>query len=55
MNFSITGSIVLVSARFPSKALTISGNPSWPVSGPIVIWGSRRRSLENPGSRNPSP
>jgi hypothetical protein len=55
MNFSITGSIVLVSARLPSKAETMSGNPSWPVSRPIVICGSRRRSLENPGSRNPSP
>jgi hypothetical protein len=55
MNFSITGSIVLVSALFPSKALTISGNPSCPVSRPIVICGSSRRSLEKPGSRNPSP
>jgi hypothetical protein len=55
MNFSMTGSIVLVSALSPSKALIMSGNPSWPVSSPMVIWGSRRRSLENPGSRNPSP
>ena len=46
MNFSMTGSIVLVSALLPSKALTISGNPSWPVSRPIVICGSSRRSLE---------
>ena len=28
MNFSMTGSIVLVSALFPSKALIMSGNPS---------------------------
>ena len=55
MNFSMTGSMVLVSALFPSNAETISGNPSWPVSRPIVICGSSRRSLENPGSRNPSP
>ena len=55
MNASITGSIVLVSARLPSKADTISGNPAWPVSGPMVICGSSRRSLEKPGSRNPSP
>jgi hypothetical protein len=25
------------------------------VSRPMVICGSRRRSFENPGSRNPSP
>ena len=55
MNFSMTGSIVLVSALFPSNALTMSGNPSCPVSRPMVICGSSRRSLENPGSRNPSP
>jgi hypothetical protein len=55
MNFSMTGSIVLVSALLPSKARTMSGNPSCPVSRPIVIWGSSRRSLENPDSRNPSP
>ena len=55
MNDSMTGSIVLVSALLPSNALTISGNPSWPVSSPMVICGSSRRSLENPLSRNPSP
>jgi hypothetical protein len=38
-----------------SNASTISGNPVASVSSPMVIWGSRRRSLENPGSRNPSP
>jgi hypothetical protein len=38
----------------PSNASTISGNPAWSVSSPIVICGSNRRSLENPGSRNPS-
>ena len=43
MNFSMTGSMVLVSARLPSKAETISGNPSCPVSSPIVICGSSRR------------
>ena len=51
----MTGSIVLVSALLPSNALTISGNPSWSVSSPMVICGSSRRSLENPLSRNPSP
>ena len=55
MNASMTGSMVLVSARLPSKAETMSGNPSCPVSSPMVICGSRRRSLEKPGSRNPSP
>src|ERR1017187_78127 len=29
MNASITGSIVFVSALFPSNADTMSGNPSW--------------------------
>ena len=55
MNASITGSMVLVSALVPSNALTINGNPAWSVSRPMVICGSSRRSLENPGSRNPSP
>src|SRR6266536_515427 len=54
MNDWTTGSMVLVSALLPSNALTISGNPVWSVSRPMVICGSRRRSLENPGSRNPS-
>jgi hypothetical protein len=51
----ITGSIVVVSALLPSKACTISGNPAASVSSPMVIWGSSQRSLENPGSRKPSP
>jgi len=55
MKDSMTGSIVLVSAMLPSKALIVSGNPDWSVSSPMVICGSSRRSLENPGSRNPSP
>jgi len=55
MNALITGSIVLVSALFPSNAETMSGNPPASVSRPIVICGSRRRSFEKPGSRNPSP
>ncbi len=55
MNSSMTGSMVLVSALLPSNAETISGNPAWSASRPIVICGSSRRSLENPGSRNPSP
>jgi hypothetical protein len=54
MNAWIVGSIVVVSALLPSNALTINGNPAASVSRPIVICGSRRRSLENPGSRNPS-
>ena len=55
MNALIVGSIVVVSARLPSNASTISGNPEASVSSPMVICGSSRRSLENPGSRNPSP
>lgn len=55
MNARITGSIVAVSARLPSKACTCSGKPLASVSSPMVICGSRRRSLLNPGSRNPSP
>jgi hypothetical protein len=55
MKDSMTGSMVLVSALLPSNAETISGNPSCPVSRPRVICGSRRRSLEKPLSRNPSP
>jgi hypothetical protein len=51
----MTGSIVVVSALFPAKACTISGNPAASVSSPMVIWGSNRRSSENPGPRNPSP
>jgi hypothetical protein len=50
-----TGSIVVVSARLPSNACTISGNPAASVSRPTVICGSSRRSLLKPGSRNPSP
>jgi hypothetical protein len=53
-NASITGNMVAVSALFPSNAFTISGNPAASVSNPMVICGSSRRSLENPGSRNPS-
>ena len=55
MNAVIVGSIVVVSALLPSNAVTISGNPVASVSSPIVICGSKRRSLENPDSRNPSP
>jgi hypothetical protein len=55
LNVLITGSMVAVSARLPSKASTVSGNPNVSVSKPKVICGSSLRSLENPGSRNPSP
>jgi hypothetical protein len=55
MNEVMTGSMVLVSALLPSNAWTISGNPEASVSNPTVICGSRRRSSESPGSRNPSP
>jgi len=55
MNAWIVGIIVRVSALFPSNASTISGKPVWSVSSPMVICGSSRRSLEKPGSRNPSP
>jgi len=41
--------------QVPLEGGDISGNPAWPVSRAMVICGSRRRSLENPGSRNPSP
>lgn len=51
----MTGSIVRVSALLPSNADTMSGNPSAPAITPQVVCGSSRRSLENPGSRNPSP
>ena len=37
------------------ERLDLSGNPEVSVSSPIVICGSNRRSLENPGSRDPSP
>jgi hypothetical protein len=55
LNALMTGSMVAVSALLPSKACTVSGNPEASVSRPKVIRGSRRRSLENPDSRNPSP
>jgi hypothetical protein len=55
MNALMAGSMVFVSAWLPSNACSIRRNPSCPVSSPIVIWGSSRRSLENPGSRKPSP
>jgi hypothetical protein len=35
------GTIVNVSARLPSNASTISGNPAWSVSSPMVICGHR--------------
>ena len=54
-NACTTGRMVLVSAVLPSNACTFSGNPRTSVSRPTVICGSSRRSLENPGSRNPSP
>ena len=38
-----------------STACTISGNPRASSTTPTVICGSRRRSLVNPGARNPSP
>jgi hypothetical protein len=55
MNAVMVGIIVVVSALLPSNAFTVNGNPAASVSRPIVIGGSRRRSVENPGSRNPSP
>jgi hypothetical protein len=44
-NFPVTGSIVLVSALLPSKALTMSGNTSCPVSSPPSRAYSGRRRL----------
>ena len=55
MNAFSVGSIVAVSALLPSNASTASGKPVASVSRPMVICGSSRRSLLNPGSRNPSP
>lgn len=46
--------MVRVSARLPSNPSTSNGAPDASVSNPTVICGSRRRSLEKPGSRNPS-
>jgi len=40
----MVGSIVVVSPRLPSNAVTINGNPLASVSSPIVICGSLRRS-----------
>ena len=51
----LTGSMVAVSALLPSNASTASGNPVASVSSPMVTCGSSLRSLENPGSRKPSP
>src|SRR6201986_1849821 len=53
MNAVIVGIIVAVSALLPSNASTINGNPAASVSNPMVICGSNRRSLENPGSPEP--
>jgi hypothetical protein len=53
MNDLMTGSIVLVSAIFPSNADTMSGNPAWSVSRPMVTCGSSRRSLEKPALPKP--
>jgi hypothetical protein len=55
MNAVNVGTIVAVSALFPSNASTANGNPEESVSRPMVICGSSLRSLENPGSGNPSP
>jgi hypothetical protein len=55
INAVIVGSMVGGLGALPSNASTISGNPVASVNNPMVICGSRRRSLENPGSRNPSP
>ena len=54
-NAVTVGSIVCVSTLLPSNASTINGNPAESVSSPMVICGPSRRSLEDPGSRNPSP
>ena len=45
---------VAASALLPSKAPARRGNPVSSVSSPTVICGSRRLSLEKPGSRKPS-
>jgi hypothetical protein len=55
MNARTTGSMVLLSALLLSNACTINGNHRASASRPTVICGSRRRSLVNPGPRNPVP
>ena len=55
MNARMVGSIVVVSPRLPSNALTINGNPLASVSSPIVLYGSRRRSFGEPGLTEPVP
>ena len=54
MKSLIIGIMVAVSALLPSKAPARRGNPVSSVSSPTVICGSRRLSLEKPGSRKPS-
>jgi hypothetical protein len=54
MKSLIIGIMVAVSALLPSKVPARRGNPVSSVSGPTVICGSRRLSLEKPGSRKPS-
>ena len=51
MKSLIIGIMVAVSALLPSKAPARRGNPVSSVSSPTVICGSRRLSLEKPGSR----
>ena len=54
MKSLIIGIVVAVSALLPSKAPARRGNPVSSVSSPTVICGSRRLSLDKPGSRKPS-
>ena len=51
MKSLVIGIMVVVSALLPSKASARRGNPVSSVSSPTVICGSRRLSLEKPGSR----
>jgi hypothetical protein len=45
-NWLMIGRIVVVSALFPSKQPTSSGNPARSTSSPTTTCGSTRRSLE---------
>ena len=54
LNPSITGTIVVVSALFPSNRAISSGNPSAVTSRPTVICGSTRRCFDIPTLRRES-
>ena len=55
MKAPVTGSMADVSAVLPLEGATISGNPAWWVSRPIVICGPGGVPWRTPLSRNPTP